>query len=480
MVVTMLYNLYNNYYRISNIWDTISKIHEITYNDDNDDNDDNLEKIINLIEKLEGFVIEGGCIYIKFMQWYISNLKAQNCNINDYDEINKLLINRFEYIFNNCESHSLEYSKQIFISDLGLSLDDYVSGLELIASGSIGQVYKGLRNIDNKMIAIKIKHPEIDRQIEEFKQLSNFIVSIQQYDFIRRRYKLNFNFEEFMNDLQLQSDFNVEVSNNNKFKRMYKDNDDIYFPKLYINSENIIVSEYMNIIDINNLGDYGKYKMILNLSCFLYDMILVKNFIHNDLHSKNWGVIQDPVTKKNRLLIMDCALCMSSENVNHNIQLINAIESLGSKNENKVADIIDTLRNFIDIEPENEDIVREMIMTNIVNNGVKTVFILEIVNYLIEKQNMIMNTFIANILLSLILCEEFLKKENLLNCNGGDSSYTNHTKSIYMDMYTFSNKENSYYDLSKYIKKTLNNKVYKATNVLFNKTCNKIKFAPLD
>lgn len=474
MVVTMLCNLYNNYYRISNIWDTISKIHEITYNDDN------LEKIINLIEKLEGFVIEGGCIYVKFMQWYISNLKAQNCNINDYDEINKLLINRFEYIFNNCESHSLEYSKKIFISDFGLSLDDYVSGLELIASGSIGQVYKGLRNIDNKMIAIKIKHPEIDRQIEEFKQLSNFIVSIQQYDFIRRRYKLNFNFEEFMNDLQLQSDFNVEVSNNNKFKRMYKDNDDIYFPKVYINSEKIIVSEYMNIVDINNLGDYGKYKMILNLSCFLYDMILVKNFIHNDLHSKNWGVIQDPVTKKYRLLIMDCALCMSSENVKYNIQLMNGIESLSSKSENKVADIIDALKHFIDIEPENEDIVREMIMTNIVNNGVKTVYVLEIVNYLIEKQNMIMNTFIANILLSLILCEEFLKKENLLNCNGGDASYTNHTKSIYMDMYTFSNKKNSYYDLSKYIKKTLNNKVYKATNVLFNKTCNKIKFAPLD
>lgn len=474
MVVTMLCNLYNNYYRISNIWDTISKIHEITYNDDN------LEKIINLIEKLEGFVIEGGCIYVKFMQWYISNLKAQNCNINDYDEINKLLINRFEYIFNNCESHSLEYSKKKFISDFGLSLDDYVSGLELIASGSIGQVYKGLRNIDNKMIAIKIKHPEIDRQIEEFKQLSNFIVSIQQYDFIRRRYKLNFNFEEFMNDLQLQSDFNVEVSNNNKFKRMYKDNDDIYFPKVYINSEKIIVSEYMNIIDINNLGDYGKYKMILNLSCFLYDMILVKNFIHNDLHSKNWGVIQDPVTKKYRLLIMDCALCMSSENVKYNIQLMNGIESLSSKSENKVADIIDALKHFIDIEPENEDIVREMIMTNIVNNGVKTVYVLEIVNYLIEKQNMIMNTFIANILLSLILCEEFLKKENLLNCNGGDASYTNHTKSIYMDMYTFSNKKNSYYDLSKYIKKTLNNKVYKATNVLFNKTCNKIKFAPLD
>ncbi len=283
-----------------------------------------------------------------------------------------------------------------------------------------------------------------------------------------------------MNDLQLQSDFNIEVSNNNKYRRLYKNNDDIYFPKVYINSNNVIVSEYMNIIDIGDLSDYNKYKMILNLSCFLYDMILVQNFIHNDLHSKNWGIIQDSETQKYKLLILDCALCISSDNVNHNIQLVNGIESLASKKENKIIDIIDALRNFIDIEPENEDIVRNMIDQYIVNDGVKTIYVLNIVNYLIDKQNMIMNTFIVNILLSLILCEEFLKKENLLNCNGGNSTYTSHTKRIYMDMFTFCDKESSYYDLSKYIKKTLNNKVYKANNILFGKSCNKIKFAPLD
>jgi len=474
MVVTMLYNLYNNYNRISNIWNTINQINETPYNDDN------LDKLMNLITNLEKMVVDGGCIYIKFMQWYISNLKAKNCNKKDYDETNELLINRFEYIFNNCKTHSLEHTKKTFMNDFDISLDDYVSGLELIASGSIGQVYKGLRNTDNKMVVIKVKHPEIDDKIEEFKQLSDFIVTIQQYSFIRRRYKLNFNFQEFTNDLQLQSDFNIEVSNNNKYRQLYKNNDDIYFPKVYINSKNVIVSEYMDIIDIENLTDYNKYKTILNLSCFLYDMILVKNFIHNDLHSKNWGIIHDSKTDKYKLLVLDCALCISSENVNYNVQLINGIESLASKEENKIVDVIDALKKFIKIEPENEDIVRKMINENIVNNGVKTVYILEIVNYLIEKQNMIMDTFIVNMLLSLILCEEFLKKENLLNCNSSDSSYTSHTKSIYMDMYTFCNKETSYHELSKYIKKTLNNKVYKANNELFGKSCNKIKFAPIE
>lgn len=470
----MLINLYNNYYRISDIWEIISKIHNTPYNDEN------LEYLMDLIAKLEKNVIEGGCIYIKFMQWYISNLKADNCNDNDYTETNDLMINRFEYIFNNCETHDLAYTKATFVKDFGIELDDYVSGLELIASGSIGQVYKGLRKIDNRMVVIKVKHPDIDSQVEEFRQISSFIVTMQQYSFIRRRYKLNFNFEDFMNDLQLQSDFNIEVSNNNKFRRMYKENDDIYFPKVYINSKNVIVSEYMDIIDIGDLSDYHKYKMILNLSCYLYDMILVKNFIHNDLHSKNWGVIKDPNTDRYRLLVLDCALCISSEDVDHNIKLISGVESLGSSNENKVGDIISAIKNFIEIEDRNEEVVRKMIIDNLVNDGIKTIYILDIVNYLIEDQNMIMNTFLANMLLALILSEEFLKKENILNCNGGGSSYTNHTKSIYMDMYTFSNKENSYYDLSKHIKKTLNNKVYKSNTELFGKPCAGIKFAPIE
>lgn len=474
MVLTMLLNLYNNYYRISDIWEIISKIHNTPYNDEN------LESLMDLIGRLEKNVIEGGCIYIKFMQWYISNLKANNCNKNDYTETNNLMINRFEYIFNNCETHDLAYTKKTFVTDFGIELDDYVSGLELIASGSIGQVYKGLRNIDNRMVVIKVKHPDIDRQVEEFKQISGFIVTMQQYSFIRRRYKLNFNFEDFMNDLQLQSDFNIEVGNNNKFRRMYKDNDDIYFPKVYINSENVIVSEYMDIIDIGDLSDYYKYKMILNLSCYLYDMILVKNFIHTDLHSKNWGVIKDPNTNKYRLLVLDCALCISSDDVDHNIKLINAVESLGTNDENNIADIIDSIKKFIEIEERNEEVVRGMITKYLVNDGIKTVYILDIINYLIEDQNMIMNTFLANMLLALILSEEFLKKENILNCNGGGSSYTSHTKGIYMDMYTFSNKENSYYELSKYIKKTLNNKVYKSGAELFGKPCSSIKFAPIE
>ena len=236
MILSMFYNIYNNYSRISNIWNIINKFHDIEYNDEN------LEKLMDLINCLEKDIIEGGCIYIKFMQWYISNLKAENCSDNDFKKLNDLLINRFEYIFNNCDVHDLEHTKRIFVNDFGFELDDYVSGLKLIASGSIGQVYKGLRKTDDKIVVIKVKHPNIDSQIVEFQQFSNFIVAMQRYSFLRRRYKLNFNFNDFMNDLQLQSDFDVEVSNNNQFRRLYKDNVNIYFPKVYVNSKNVIVS----------------------------------------------------------------------------------------------------------------------------------------------------------------------------------------------------------------------------------------------
>lgn len=470
----MLYNLYNNYNRINSIWDTINEIQNLQYNDEN------LSKIIDLIGILEKNIVDGGCIYVKFMQWYISNLKAKNCNGNEYTETNNLLITHFEYIFNNCKTHELSYTKSVFYNDFGIHLDDYVTDLELIASGSIGQVYKGIRKIDKTVIVIKVKHPEIDDQVEEFKQLGNFIVTLQQYSFIRRRYKLNFNFKEFINDLQLQSDFNVEVANNNKFRRLYRDNNEIYFPEVYINSRNIIISEYMNIIDINELTDYNKFKIVLNLSCFLYDMILIKNFIHSDLHSKNWGIIKDPATNNYRLLVLDCALCISSEDINHNIQLMNSVESLASKEQDTITNIINSLKNFIEIEERNEPIVEKMIKDNIVHDGIKTIYILKIVNYLIDDQNLIMDTFIVNMLLALVLAEEFLKKENMMNCNGGESTYKSHTKNIYMDMYTFSNKKNSYNDLGQYIKNILNKDLYKNDNNLFGKPCSAIKFSQIE
>ena len=119
-----------------------------------------------------------GSLYVKFLQWYISKLKSNILDIKkDEHELQKnanlkAFIAYFEDIFENCPFHSLEDTLNIFCGEggmTGITLDKYIymDTLREIASGSIGQVYYAKRRVDGREIAIKVKHPDISRNLEE-------------------------------------------------------------------------------------------------------------------------------------------------------------------------------------------------------------------------------------------------------------------------------------------------------------------------
>ena len=114
------------------------------------------------------------------------------------------------------------------------------------------------------MIVIKVKHPEINEQIEQFEDVCNLIKMAQKIALLRQWFGLNFQFDDFVEDLKLQSNFTNEVNNTNKFRSIYNKNPNVYFPEIYDYSENIIISEYVDIIDPDTLTEYSKYKLILN------------------------------------------------------------------------------------------------------------------------------------------------------------------------------------------------------------------------
>lgn len=465
---TTLINLYNNYCKINEIFNIINII-----NNDEEINEDECDR-------LKDIIINGGCIYIKFTQWYLSNLKCEkNPNI-------EILIEKLDNFFNKCPEHDIEYTKELFMDELNIELDEYINvdSLELFASGSIGQVYKAIRKSDNKLIAIKVKHPDIDKNVEEFMSVVNFISFFQRFRFIRNRYNLCFDLNKFMDSILLQINFLNEGDNCDKFRELYQNNHYVYFPEIFENTENIIISEFIEVKEFNDFSEYKKSIIALNYTCFLYDMVLIKNFIHTDLHEKNWGIRTITVnngenTKKiEQLVIFDCGICITSKNIEYNRELITAFES------NKSENIVNALKNFINFKDEEngKEIMKKNWINIIGDNGVNTKDIFNLIINFMKDEDLILDYYLLNMIVLLILAEELLKKNNIICCNTkSGNKKTNlfyHIKKINLDVYTLSSEENSYNELAKYKKNILKNN--KEAEDLFGHLNDEIKFLPIE
>ena len=73
--------------------------------------DENLLNNEKYIKDLKNNILNCGCISIKFTQWIVSKLKGS-----DNNQKYKKIIDDLEDLFENCNIHSLEYTKEIFKS----------------------------------------------------------------------------------------------------------------------------------------------------------------------------------------------------------------------------------------------------------------------------------------------------------------------------------------------------------------------------
>ena len=86
---------------------------------------------------LKESIFKSGCIGIKFSQWILSKMRSEpskNCTF---------AIEYFEDLFDNCPVHNWKNSKKLFYNAYKTDINSIVkeSTINLIASGSIGQIY---------------------------------------------------------------------------------------------------------------------------------------------------------------------------------------------------------------------------------------------------------------------------------------------------------------------------------------------------
>ena len=352
--------------------------------------------------RLRHLILEGGSIYIKFAQWIISHIS--------YDETYSHIVEYFQDIFENCPSQSIEESNVIYQSATGHNLEEDIDFATLveIGSGSIGTVYKAIAK-NGKTIAIKIKHPQINRELEDKRTVLSILRRLQNIGFIRRYFNLCFDLDDFMNNIFMQTDFNIEAFNMEKMRKNFSDNKCVVIPRVIFAHENVLITEFEDTISLDELGTYEKHLVAINLVCIIYQMSLIDNFIHGDLHCKNWKVKRCPVNGNLQIVLFDTGICFNMDDVGIARLLWDSLEKGDSQQ------ILECIRSMcvteIPIQLTNE---LDSIVQNMSNNKID---IIEILSYLINyfsAHNLKVHPYAVNILIMVCLIQKFIKRNGFV------------------------------------------------------------------
>lgn len=434
------------YYKLKNLYDIIVGnfrfiylINKISKNNLNDLSEEELLKIKNL-------VIDNGAITIKFIQWYISNVTVEPNSKIDFI---------FGDLFDNCPIHSIKNTEEIFYEDFKIKIEDIVDfqSMEVIGSGSIGQVYK-CNLYNGKEVAIKVKHHDVER-IANYQMYSiNFVILLQKIKFFKDLLNIHFDLNDFIGNLLLQLEFKNEVFNCYRFRKLYEKNDMIIFPNVYYYSNNIIISEFIDGVEMDSLSLYKKQKVGLNFYCFILSSIMFNDFVHGDLHKKNWKVkIED---KKYKLIIYDFGICFQTGHLNCNKETWEAFEEF------KIDEIIDNFKYMIkesnnlsdkDIE---ELQIRDKI-NDIHEEAFSAIKIVYIVLELLEKKNLLLSRIFFNILVTMILLQKlFIEVEFVVVPSQTQDEKQKKNIDRLSDIMAYCKSTNTYDEVYNYLENKLN------------------------
>ena len=423
---TYLYKIYNQLktlYTIKTHIENIYKIEIVDVENQLINENKNEKRRLELLQSLKNIIFKSGSLYIKFFQWYISKVKANIIHIDTTEsKISIKLINYFEDIFEQCPYHELEHTINIFKeSMLGIELKDYIdiSTFKPIASGSIGQVYYGKRKRDGLEVAIKVKHPTIEKDLENQYELITILKYIQSIHYFKMKYNLIFNIDDFLEDINLQCDFNNEANNVKQFIENFKESSDyVIFPKILFQSNDILISEYVEGESVSTLSDMTKFKTSLNFISFFYQMLFVDNFIHGDLHCKNWKIRYNETTKLTQMIIYDCGICFQNSNTKLTTDFWFALINYD------IDKLIEILKDFIKINNDltipyfinktfDEDV--SFIFKDMINDSMGTSLIMKILLDVFRNNNLIIHKFLLNFTIFMCVIEEYMKQNNLIS-----------------------------------------------------------------
>lgn len=435
-------------------------------------------------------IFAGGCIYIKFAQWIISKMKTEA----NYNSKLAKFTNYFEDIFDQCPYHSIEISKSSFFCETGINLDLFIKSdtLKIIASGSVGQVYYAelinpmylvgeelyaqLGDFNHlsdtykeiKEVAIKIKHPHINDDIEAKTKLFELLQWVQSKPYLKRLFSLHIDFAEFINNVNQQIDFTNEKINCDRFRKNFANEKLVYFPKIIMATNDIVISEFIECIDMTTIPQYKQMMTCYNFTCIISKMMLVDNFVHLDLHHKNWQVQKiSNEEDKYRIIIFDFGIVYSANNIDTSRKIWDAFELRDTNILNSIIDdiIIGNITQQI----------RERIggiMEYYVNQNLDLNYIFNLMTNILAEYNCKLAAYCLNLALVITLIDSVLKKHNILDNSKPRGNHQITIRKKQLDVLSYCNSNNAYLEYAEIIRNKIkrNNTIedFSSRKTIFN------------
>lgn len=371
-----------------------------------------------LTQKLSHDLVENifkcGCVIIKFGQWYAMRYDVHHMGKQPICEI-------LHKTLDDCPSHSYEYTKKTFVSDFGFQLEDKIK-LDKnvpIASGSVGQVYKG--KYQNREIMMKVMHPNLDCDYN----VSSFILKIfGKYVFPY------IDIKEFLNSVKMQFDYNNEASNMKTLYELYKNDELIVIPKLFFHSKHIIVMSYEEGMDYNEIkSDVIKQKIAMSLLSFQRQNASVYGCVHGDLHNGNWKIRMNQDSLTFKLVVYDYGLVnfvdpdmmkkwIKAYQLQDYYTMIKLLINENNINDDILNIIVDSIRDIINSPPNVMNVLKclipllrkynlklkENILTILISFGLTEKALLNLQSYDYDLNNL-NNIYLSNCLDIIAFCE---------------------------------------------------------------------------
>lgn len=432
--------------------------------------------------EIKQMILAGGCIYIKFAQWVISRLRSERGPTVEY------VVDFFDDIFDQCPTHSLEHCKAVFLENMGEELEEVIdiNTFESIASGSVGQVYKArllrptwicpecdcviesahtgqcptcfgdLHSIED--VAIKIKHPDIDNQIHNKVKLFNLLGRLQQIKWIKDYLCLHMDFNDFIHNLTQQADFTNEYNNNRQFRKNFKGNPLVYFPFIITGTADLLITEFASGVTLDEITEYNQLKCCYNYACMIFQMLVIDNFCHGDLHHGNWKL--RPITDSSanfsdyQIIVYDYGICFSGTDINVNRAIVEAFENNDPK---MVLKVIDEL-----IEGDfDEEVLRlvEEAVNHYREDSLDLVHLFNIINNLLVRYNCRLTVGGMNTVILMSLIDTTLRKHNIVGGNIPTNMPRTNPSSVILsknlDLIAYAKSRNAYTEFVEYMAKKL-------------------------
>ena len=249
-----------------------------------------------------------GAIAIKFTQWCIPKLEATYCKDIISEGYEKpFWIKELELIYEECNVHEIKKTYEIYKKEKGGGFQEKYEIIDILGSGSIGQVYLIMDRDTKEKRVMKIKHPNVEKDMYLFVLFYKFIKNISCIrEYIENKFP--FDIDIMIDNFGKQLNFVNEANHLLYFAEKYKENPYIIIPKLYECSESIIIMSYEPGITFEELKEdtYKKYKLANIYHLFIRNNETILNYNHGDLHPGNWKIGGD---KNDQIIIYDYGYC---------------------------------------------------------------------------------------------------------------------------------------------------------------------------